>query len=153
MGRICLIDACSYPMTLNSLSDEAEFAIEPWATPNQIGYFSDSPARFLLAAEYSLKFLLNFWLYLENNRVESWPLSHIVLQDLHMSMREKGVVKWFNNSKGYGFITREQGEDVFVHYRSIQGDGFRSLSEGQKVSFMVTKGDKGWQAEDVSAEE
>ncbi len=70
-----------------------------------------------------------------------------------MSVREKGVVKWFNNSKGYGFITREQGEDVFVHYRSIQGDGFRSLVEGQKVSFSVTKGDKGWQAEDVSAEE
>ncbi|HBC56821.1 MAG TPA: cold-shock protein [Gammaproteobacteria bacterium] len=70
-----------------------------------------------------------------------------------MSVREKGVVKWFNNSKGYGFITRDQGEDVFVHYRSIQGDGFRSLAEGQKVSFSVTKGDKGWQAEDVSTEE
>lgn len=64
--------------------------------------------------------------------------------------REVGVVKWFNVSKGFGFITRENGEDVFVHFRNIRGRGHRSLSEGQNVRFNVCEGDKGLQAEDVS---
>jgi len=64
--------------------------------------------------------------------------------------REIGLVKWFNVSKGFGFITRENGEDVFVHFRNIRGRGHRSLSEGQKVRFNVRQGDKGLQAEDVS---
>lgn len=63
--------------------------------------------------------------------------------------REQGQVKWFNAAKGFGFITRQQGEDVFVHYRSIRGDGHRTLREGQKVEFVVVKGEKGLQAEDV----
>ncbi len=67
-----------------------------------------------------------------------------------MAEREKGTVKWFNNSKGYGFITRENGEDVFVHFQSIQGDGYKSLDEGQKVEFTVTQGQKGLQAQDVT---
>jgi CspA family cold shock protein len=67
-----------------------------------------------------------------------------------MSDREKGVVKWFNASKGYGFIQREGGEDVFVHFRAIRGDGYRSLNEGQRVEFVVKRGPKGLQAEDVS---
>lgn len=67
-----------------------------------------------------------------------------------MSDREIGVVKWFNNTKGYGFIQREGGkEDVFVHYNQISGTGHRSLVEGQKVEFKVTQGPKGLQAEDV----
>lgn len=66
-----------------------------------------------------------------------------------MSERETGAVKWFNNSKGYGFIQREQGEDVFVHYSSIQSEGYRSLDDGQKVEFKVTNGEKGLQAEEV----
>ncbi|OGT21376.1 MAG: cold shock domain protein CspD [Gammaproteobacteria bacterium RBG_16_57_12] len=66
-----------------------------------------------------------------------------------MSEREVGTVKWFNNSKGYGFIQREKGGDVFVHFRSIRGDGFRTLNEGQRVEFTVTDGQKGPQAEDV----
>ncbi len=66
-----------------------------------------------------------------------------------MAEREKGTVKWFNNSKGYGFITRENGEDVFVHYQSIQGDGYKSLDEGQQVEFTVAQGQKGLQAQDV----
>lgn len=70
-----------------------------------------------------------------------------------MSEREKGTVKWFNNSKGYGFIQREQGGDVFVHFRAIRGDGYRSLEEGQRVEFSVTQGQKGLQAEDVSVVE
>jgi CspA family cold shock protein len=63
---------------------------------------------------------------------------------------ETGIVKWFNSSKGYGFISRKEGEDVFVHYRSIQGDGYKSLDEGDEVAYKVEKGDKGLQAVDVS---
>ncbi|MFV9615941.1 MAG: cold-shock protein [Gammaproteobacteria bacterium] len=67
------------------------------------------------------------------------------------SDQERGTVKWFNAAKGFGFITRENGEDVFVHFRSIQGKGHRSLGEGQAVIFSVTEGDKGLQAVDVSS--
>ena len=66
-----------------------------------------------------------------------------------MSERETGVVKWFSNSKGYGFIEREDGPDIFVHYTSIQGDGFRTLDEGQQVEFTIKEGDKGLQADQV----
>ncbi|HVM96812.1 MAG TPA: cold-shock protein [Candidatus Acidoferrales bacterium] len=61
-----------------------------------------------------------------------------------------GTVKWFNPEKGYGFIRQENGEDVFVHYSSITGDGFKSLEEGQKVSFDITDGRKGPQASNVN---
>ena len=64
---------------------------------------------------------------------------------------ETGTVKWFNAAKGFGFLSRENGEDVFVHHTAIQANGFRSLQEGQKVQFTVTKGPKGWQAENVQA--
>ena len=67
-----------------------------------------------------------------------------------MEEREVGIVKWFNNGKGYGFIEREGGDDVFVHYSEISGDGFKSLDEGQKVEFTVTEGDKGLQATSVT---
>ena len=67
-----------------------------------------------------------------------------------MAERESGTVKWFNGDKGYGFISREQGDDVFVHYRAINGEGYRSLDEGLKVEFDVTQGQKGLQAENVS---
>jgi CspA family cold shock protein len=70
-----------------------------------------------------------------------------------MSARENGTVKWFNNSKGYGFIQRDQGGDVFVHFRAIRGDGYRSLEEGQRVTFSVAQGQKGLQAEDVEVTE
>jgi CspA family cold shock protein len=73
------------------------------------------------------------------------------LEKLVMADRETGTVKWFNDSKGYGFIQRESGPDVFVHYRAIRGEGHRTLVEGQKVEFGVTQGQKGLQAEDVSA--
>jgi cold shock protein len=61
----------------------------------------------------------------------------------------QGVVKWFNDAKGYGFITQEDGQDVFVNYSAIQGSGFRSLAEGDRVEFEVTKGPKGLQAANV----
>ena len=66
-----------------------------------------------------------------------------------MSGRERGTVKWFNNDKSFCFIQRDQGEDVFVHFRAISGDGYKSLQEGQLVEFTVTKGQKGPQAENV----
>ncbi len=67
-----------------------------------------------------------------------------------MSERITGTVKWFNAGKGFGFITREGGPDVFVHYSALQGDGFKSLEEGQKVEFNVEQGPKGPQASNVS---
>ncbi len=66
-----------------------------------------------------------------------------------MEQRETGTVRWFNSSKGYGFIHRESGEDIFAHYSSITGAGFRSLEEGQKVSFEVFKSDRGLQAKNI----
>jgi cold shock protein len=63
---------------------------------------------------------------------------------------ETGKIKWFNNAKGYGFIARESGEDVFVHFNAIVGDGYKSLDEGDQVQFDVEKGPKGWQATKVS---
>ena len=67
-------------------------------------------------------------------------------------MRSTGKVKWFNDAKGFGFITAENGEDVFVHFRAIQSNGFKSLQEGQKVSFVVVQGQKGLQADEVTPE-
>ena len=66
-----------------------------------------------------------------------------------MSARGQGIVKWFNDSKGFGFIQRDSGEDIFVHFRAIQGDGYRSLKDGEKVEFSVVEGEKGLQAEEV----
>jgi CspA family cold shock protein len=67
----------------------------------------------------------------------------------NMSDRQIGTVKWFNDAKGFGFISRDNGPDVFVHFRAIQGNGFKSLQEGQKVSFKVVQGQKGLQADEV----
>lgn len=66
-----------------------------------------------------------------------------------MSEKQQGTVKWFNGSKGYGFIERAEGEDVFVHFNAIVGEGYRNLEEGQRVEFNVVQGQKGLQAEDV----
>jgi len=67
-----------------------------------------------------------------------------------MSEKEQGTVKWFNGSKGYGFIQRAEGEDIFVHFNAIVGDGYRNLEEGQRVEFTVAQGQKGLQAENVT---
>ena len=66
-------------------------------------------------------------------------------------MKEQGTVKWFNASKGFGFIQRQSGEDVFVHFSAIQGDGYKSLNDGQAVEFEVTSSPKGLQAANVSS--
>ena len=68
-----------------------------------------------------------------------------------MSDRQTGTVKWFNDAKGFGFVTQENGPDLFVHFRAIQGTGFKTLKEGQKVSFVVVEGQKGLQADQVQA--
>lgn len=67
-----------------------------------------------------------------------------------MSERVRGVVKWFNGEKGYGFIRREGGPDVFVHYTAIGGDGYRTLKEGAEVEFVIVQGQKGQQASEVT---
>lgn len=77
-------------------------------------------------------------------------ISQTLVNDSGIDDREEGVVKWFNVSKGFGFITRDNGDDVFVHFRSIRGRGHRSLQEGQKVKFGLVESAKGLQAEDVS---
>ena len=69
-----------------------------------------------------------------------------------MSDRQNGTVKWFNDAKGFGFIAPQEGPDLFVHFRAIEGKGFKSLKEGQKVSFVVRQGQKGMQAEEVRAD-
>ena len=66
-----------------------------------------------------------------------------------MSNRQTGTVKWFNDEKGYGLITPQSGDDLYVHFKAIQSDGFKSLKEGQQVSFVATRGQKGMQAEEV----
>lgn len=68
-----------------------------------------------------------------------------------MSQRLTGTVKWFNESKGYGFIAQESGPDLFAHFKSIQGTGFKTLVEGQRVEFIVTQGQKGPQADEIVA--
>ncbi len=98
-----------------------------------------SPARWSMAA--------GLWFYL--------PALFMVIMALPpmpsrlRGPRERGQVKWFNATKGFGFITRSAGDDVFVHYRSIRGEGHRTLREGQQVEFVVVHGEKGLQAEDV----
>jgi CspA family cold shock protein len=78
-----------------------------------------------------------------------YDLSHMIKQGNCMSEKKTGTVKWFNEKKGFGFITREGGPDLFVHFSSIGGNGFKTLQDGQAVSFVETVGKKGPQAENV----
>ena len=70
-------------------------------------------------------------------------------KEFQIMSKEQGIVKWFNSSKGYGFIERDSGGDVFVHYNAIIGEGYKNLDEGQRVEFEVVQGQKGPQAQDV----
>jgi CspA family cold shock protein len=83
--------------------------------------------------------------------VSGLPIFQKQYEQKFMSERVTGSVKWFDAAKGFGFLEREGGDDVFVHFRAIQSEGFKTLDEGQQVEFTVTKGEKGWQAEDVVA--
>jgi CspA family cold shock protein len=78
-------------------------------------------------------------------------ISRVLKKVFDMSQEQNGTVKWFNESKGFGFIQRENGSDLFVHFRSIVGQGYKSLVEGQRVSFVEVSGQKGPQAENVVA--
>ena len=80
---------------------------------------------------------------------EAFDKHQIAQKEKRKEVKEQGTVKWFNASKGFGFIQRQSGEDVFVHFSAIQADGYKSLNEGQAVEFEVTKGPKGLQASNV----
>ena len=73
------------------------------------------------------------------------------MSEKEIQVKEQGTVKWFNASKGFGFIQRQSGEDIFVHFSAIQADGYKSLNEGQAVEFEVTSGPKGLQAANVTS--
>ena len=75
----------------------------------------------------------------------------LTVKELFVEAREQGTVKWFNDSKGFGFIEREAGDDVFVHFRGISGDGHKTLRDGQQVEFSVVEGPRGLNAQDVVA--
>ncbi len=119
------------------------------------------PLYFLSAQEYSLT-LSNFPIIALTLFIivlisafsayqNSTQLGDDIYEDGYNSGRERGSVKWFNANKGFGFITRDSGDDVFVHFRSIRGEGHRVLHDGQRVEFEVSEGDKGLQADDVAA--
>lgn len=114
--------------------------------PNPIAYFAIA----LLAAMITL-FLSNTKAGLLRKRAKKQLAATHASTAARPASKETGSVKWFSSSKGFGFITRENGEDIFVHFRSISGDGHRILREGQRVEFAVTEGSKGLQAEDVIA--
>jgi cold shock protein len=84
-------------------------------------------------------------------RLEAVEQHQIAQKEGSKSVREQGTVKWFNASKGFGFIQRQSGEDVFVHFSAIQAEGYKSLNEGQAVEFEVTRGPKGLQAANVTS--
>ena len=109
-----------------------------------IAQISSGSALFSAA---SLSSLLGFFLVSLASFLFS-PWLPVIVEKL-TPQRETGTVKWFNANKGYGFNTRANGEDVFVHFRSIRGKGRRSLTEGESVQFVLAQGDKGAQAEDV----
>ena len=84
-------------------------------------------------------------------RLEAVQKHQIAQIEKSVKLKEQGTVKWFNASKGFGFIQRQSGEDVFVHFSAIQSEGYKSLNEGQAVEFEVTTGPKGLQASNVSS--
>ncbi|MEX1058314.1 MAG: cold-shock protein [Natronospirillum sp.] len=120
--------------------------IAAFLIPFIAAYWQGTPFGTVLAADHFWLILASTWLViLLVQLVIYWlPLEAAI------DTREEGVVKWFNGAKGFGFITRENDEDVFVHFRSIRGRGHRTLHEGQHVKFGVVESAKGLQAEDVS---
>lgn len=95
--------------------------------------------------------LTTFWVVRPRSEPSTKKQKRSKKRQKDLGPKEVGSVKWFSASKGYGFVTRESGEDIFVHFRSIDGKGHRILQQGDKVEFAVTQGDKGLQAENVSA--
>jgi CspA family cold shock protein len=106
------------------------------------------------AADHDLRFIdspLGFSLHTSKSAPHVAAVESLLIKPVEcfMSDRQIGTVKWFNDAKGFGFISRDNGPDVFVHFRAISGTGFKSLQEGQKVSFKVVQGQKGLQADEV----
>ena len=109
-----------------------------------------NPVIFVTGA-FSVTVLMSNWaLLIAATLLQIFATYKTHIQNAEYSYREGGSVKWFNASKGFGFITRDEGDDVFVHYRAIRGEGHRTLKEGERVEFIVVEKEKGLQAEDVS---
>jgi len=120
-------------------------ALQAYFMLNGVEQIDNQSASSLSLVTLFAAVILHLALNLRKVSSKSAPLS----QDL--SDRETGTVKWFNTSKGFGFISRDSGDDIFVHFRAIRGEGHRVLVEGQRVEFTVMDRDKGLQAEDVIA--
>jgi CspA family cold shock protein len=112
---------------------------------NDLGVICQIRATLYSIVEFDLKFLP----VPVTACTQHFHIAFAVNEYQRSNTMEQGTVKWFNDAKGFGFLSRENGEDVFVHHTAIQSNGFRSLQEGQRVQFNVTKGPKGWQAENV----
>jgi cold shock protein len=117
-----------------------------WTIPE---HFSERNGTLFVVVEYYWSSCL-FRQYCSTRKQTKNAFSGTLLYKEQQQM-EQGTVKWFNDAKGFGFVSRENGDDVFVHHSAIQSNGFRSLQEGQRVQFNVVKGPKGWQAENVQA--
>lgn len=123
----------------------------PWLIDLFVGWFGDQAAAQLVAQGYVASVIAVFILMLVATLVVGALGAPSVGQiEIEDDGREIGEVKWFNVNKGYGFITRDTGEDVFVHFRAIRGHGHRTLAEGQKVKYHTSRNDRGLQADDVT---
>lgn len=120
--------------------------IAAFAIPFISAFWQGAPESGVMAADGFWMTVASIWLVIILVQLIIYWLPLEAVADT----REEGVVKWFNGAKGFGFITRENDEDVFVHFRSIRGRGHRTLHEGQRVKFGVVESAKGLQAEDVS---
>jgi len=156
-GLICVLLALPAPALMAALFSVAggsaifQFA-QPLAEQGSVGfYFQQEGAVGAYIAAAFVAFVVLFIAASTSGQSQGKRRGSgtLVEQDVDDG-RERGVVKWFNVKKGFGFVTRDNGDDVFVHFRSIRGSGHRSLSEGQAVKFTVVDGQKGLQAEDVS---
>lgn len=119
----------------------------PDASASQITYPALLATTFIASLFATALVLYRFPARAGKNRPSRAPRKRTAADD---GARESGHVKWFNTAKGYGFITRDSGDDVFVHFRAIRGSGHRSLKEGQRVEFSVSRAEKGLQADDVT---
>ncbi len=146
-------------MSGNQLIKVVVFAVIVAVLVGVANYFSDGSLSVVIAVAFVITTISGFLLSVPPANAQMGMGADGYADDLDdeddyapngQDDRETGSVKWFNVSKGFGFITRENGDDVFVHFRNIRGRGHRSLNEGQKVKFHVRESDKGLQAEDVS---
>jgi len=135
-------------LVLSAIAPLAVFAVLPGVSVDPLGYLL--VAIIVLIATLLASMATGAWAELFAPR-EATPRSSLGVQSsADIGNQETGTVKWFDASKGYGFILRDAGPEIFVHYRSILGEGHRVLYEGQRVSFVIARGRKGLQAEEVA---